>query len=1136
MNEEPKDIKSIFAEAIEKKSSKERAAFLDKACAGDADLRSKVEDLLKAHSQAGDFLEEPAIGPSVTLGDPHLTEGPGTIISRYKILEKIGEGGMACVYMAEQKEPIRRKVALKIIKLGMDTKQVIARFAAERQALAIMDHPNIARVLDAGATETGRPYFVMELVKGVCITEYCDKNKLNTRERLDLFTQVCNAVQHAHQKGIIHRDIKPSNIMVTLHDGQPVPKVIDFGIAKATSLELTEKTLFTRYAQMIGTPEYMSPEQAEMSGLDIDTRTDIYSLGVLLYQLLTGALPFDPETLRASGYTEIRRTIVEEEPPRPSTRLSSLGKEAEKIAERRGTKISLLVARLRRELEWIPLKAMRKDRTRRYRSASELADDIKNYLKGNPLIAGPETSLYLVKKFVRKHTGSVATVVIVAAVIILGLVTSIVMGCRAEQARQREVLARKQVEQALMRAEKAERIAQQQRELAEERAEEYRRSLYVHRINLADVAHRDGDMGRLRKLLDSCPEDLRAWEWYRLNHISDQTAMTLQVDEEGVYDVTFAPDGRRIVSAGADGTIKLWDAADGKEMMTLRGHEATVLSAKFSPDGKRIASMSKDGKIKIWDAQSGTEQITLKGSAGLHSLLPPPWMWGPIAFSPDGKKIASGSPNNAIKVWDADSGTGLMTLSGHEKWLTGLTFTPDGKRIASSSKDKTLRVWDASTGQQLMVLKGHERGVGGVAISPDGKRIVSVSGDETAKVWDMATGDELMTLHGHEKAIGSVAFSNDGARIATGGAAGKIKVWDAAIGAEVTTLLGHLKPVMGVAFSPDGKRIVSGSYDGTVRIWEPGVDHTAPVTLEGRYKSIAFSSDGKHIVTGGMDKPIRIRAAVSRAELMGIEGGGYGALFSPDGTSIASVDLRNIYVWDASSGKKLATLSGHESGPLTEEQGSIWSIAYSPDGTRIVSGGLDKMVRVWNAITGAEIMALRGHGDWPDWPEYSGISSVAFSPDGNLIASGGSDYTVKIWNARTGAEVMTMSEHSHFVNDVVFSPDGKRFVSASTDKTIRVCDVASGDVLQVLEGHDGEVLSLAFSPDGKRIVSGSKDDTFRIWDAATGVEVQRLPINGSVWRLCFSPDGKTLATTSSTGFYRNCTITLWESAGLKGGD
>jgi len=307
MSEERVDIKSVFYEALEKRDAHERAAYLCTVCGNNTGLRAEVESLLKSHEQAGDFLPTPDLDPEVTLDSTPMAERPGAVIGRYKLLEKIGEGGMAVVYMAEQEKPIRRKAALKIIKLGMDTKSVIARFEAERQALAMMDHPNIAKVLDAGATETGRPYFVMELVKGISITEYCDKNKLSTAERLDLFLQVCNAVKHAHQKGIIHRDIKPSNVMVTLHDGTPVPKVIDFGIAKATNQRLTEKTLFTRYAQMIGTPAYMSPEQAEMSGLDVDTRTDIYSLGVLLYELLTGTTPFDGQKLRSAGYLELQR-------------------------------------------------------------------------------------------------------------------------------------------------------------------------------------------------------------------------------------------------------------------------------------------------------------------------------------------------------------------------------------------------------------------------------------------------------------------------------------------------------------------------------------------------------------------------------------------------------------------------------------------------------------------------------------------------------------------------------------------------------------------------------------------------------------------------------------------------------------
>ncbi|MCU0914806.1 MAG: serine/threonine protein kinase, partial [Planctomycetes bacterium] len=331
MKDERVDIKAVFLEALEKRTPEERRAYLTAVCGTSPEQRAEFESLLHAHEAAGDFLETPPVGENIPLADSLLTEAPGTVIGRYQLLEKIGEGGMAVVYLAEQTEPIRRKVALKIIKLGMDTRQVIARFEAERQALALMDHPSIAKVFDAGATETGRPYFVMELVQGVSITEYCDKNSLSTKDRLALFLQVCHAVQHAHTKGIIHRDLKPSNVMVTHHDGKPVPKVIDFGIAKATNQKLTEKTLFTRYAHLIGTPAYMSPEQAELSDLDIDTRSDIYSLGVLLYELLTGTTPFSEEELRKAGYVEMQRVIREQEPVKPSTRIRTATRERRSV-------------------------------------------------------------------------------------------------------------------------------------------------------------------------------------------------------------------------------------------------------------------------------------------------------------------------------------------------------------------------------------------------------------------------------------------------------------------------------------------------------------------------------------------------------------------------------------------------------------------------------------------------------------------------------------------------------------------------------------------------------------------------------------------------------------------------------------
>src|SRR5262245_62074879 len=393
--------REIFLQALEKRTAPERAAFLDGACRGDAQLREAVETLLaNANDSLLDHIAEEACP---TRPNP-LTERIGERVGRYKLLQKIGEGGYGAVYMAEQEEPVRRSVALKVIKLGMDTKSVIARFEAERQALAMMDHPNIAHVLDAGATETGRPYFVMELVHGIKITEYCDQNNLPPRERIHLFTQLCHAIQHAHQKGVIHRDIKPSNILVTLHDGVPVPKVIDFGIAKATDQRLTDKTLFTQYDAFIGTPAYTSPEQAEMSGLDIDTRTDIYSLGVLLYELLTGRTPFDAKELLAAGLDEMRRTIREKEPLRPSTCLSTMVQaDLTSVAKHQAAEPPKLINLVHGDLDWIVMKCLEKDRARRYETANGLAADLKRHLNNEPVVARPPSAAYRFQKLVRRN-------------------------------------------------------------------------------------------------------------------------------------------------------------------------------------------------------------------------------------------------------------------------------------------------------------------------------------------------------------------------------------------------------------------------------------------------------------------------------------------------------------------------------------------------------------------------------------------------------------------------------------------------------------------------------------------------------------------------------------------------------------
>jgi WD40 repeat protein/serine/threonine protein kinase len=1103
--------RELFLAALEKSSPGERAAFLDGACGKDAPLRARLESLLRHHSEDR-FLEDPVADlKEIPLPEPLAGEDLGMVIGRYKLLQKIGEGGMGVVYMAQQEEPVRRRVALKIIKLGMDTKQVVARFEAERQALALMDHPNIAKVLDGGATDTGRPYFVMELVQGVPITEFCDRNRFPARERIKLFITVCQAIQSAHQKGIIHRDLKPTNILVTLDAGVPMPMVIDFGVAKATQQKLTEKTVFTNYATMIGTPAYMSPEQAEMSRLDVDTRSDIYGLGVLLYELLTGTTPFPEKRLRSASYREMQRIILEEEPERPSTRLSTLqGEQRSIVARNRGASELALGRVFADDLDWIVMKCLEKDRARRYETANGLASDLKRHLNNEPVVARPPSTVYQLQKAIRRNKLAFMAGVAVAASLVLGIGIStwqavVATGAKtdADQAKTKAVAAQKEAQQARLEAE---------------------HQLYAAKMNLAQQAWEQNNIGQLGQLLKETQHSPdRGFEWYYWYRQTHLALKTLRGHLDAVTSVAFSPDGQRIVTGSVDQTAKVWEAASGKELLTLKGHGGEIWSVAFSPDGRRIATGSADQTARVWEAATGRELLTFMGhNDQIHS----------VAFSPDGQRIVTGSWDKTAKVWEAASGREVLLLTNHSGHLYSAAFSPDGQRIVTGSWDKTAKIWEAASGREVLTLTNHSGHLYSAAFSPDGQRVVTGSDDQTAMVWEAASGRKLANCKGHGNVVFSAAFSPDGQRIVTGSYDQTAKVWDAVSGQDLLTLKGHSARVFSAAFSPDGRRIVTGSSDMTARVWEMAKGNE-PLTLEGHsdeIHSVAFSPDGQRIVTGSWDGTAKvweaaqgkevlrlnrhgneITSAVSSPDAKGRSARVFSAAFSPDGRRIVTGSTHGTAkVWEAASGHELLELKGHS-------DWIIWA-AFSPDGQRIVTASEDETAKVWDAASGTILLTLRGH--------TSEIVSVAFSPDGQRIVTGSSDKTARVWDAASGKELHRLTGHSGWIWPVAFSPDGQQIVIGSRDTTASVWETASGKRLLTLNGHSGNVDSVAFSPDGQRIVTGSDDGTAKLWEAATGRELITLKGHkGGVTSVAFSPDGRRIVTGS-----RDQTARVWEAA------
>jgi serine/threonine protein kinase/WD40 repeat protein len=1074
------NVESIFCAAVELATPEECKAYLQDACGGNEDLRQRVENLLQAHFRAGNFLEptattfEPAI-------DEAILEGAGTVIGPYKLLQQIGEGGMGVVFLAEQSRPVQRQVALKIIKPGMDTRQVLARFAAEQQALALMDHPNIARVFDAGTTESGRPYFAMELVKGVPITEYCDQQHLTPQQRLELFVPICHALQHAHQKGIIHRDLKPCNVLVALYDGRPVPKVIDFGVAKATGAKLTERTMFTEIGQVVGTLEYMSPEQAELNQLDVDTRSDIYSLGVLLYELLTGTTPFERKRLKAAAFLELLRMIREEEPPKPSTRLSTT-EGLPTIAANRSLEPKKLSGLLRGDLDWIVMKALEKDRSRRYETANALSRDLQRFLADEPVEAAPPSTAQRVRRFVRRNKRTALAAAAVLAALIAGVIGTSLGLLQAQRQRAEAVIARDDAVTARDSAAHEAQRADQQANLAREEAAASKRLVdYVG----AQYALSQGRLRDAYQQIEAAINSKPLWEYGRLlakivaEARKDWQPAARIFCETVPHWACFVGSGPKWLVVSEGDLIKVHSAVDGQQVGNSKIPGSGSLACAAGAD--RIAIAMTKGQVDIY----ALPELRPCGSCQMPDSI--------VSFRSDanGKHLAILNRKGVVRVFD-DTG---KQLAEHQFALAqgyysqpSIDISPLGSAVLFDpggwTEKRSLWKWETNdvrtftSAGNILRLRSDDILVG--------LRNPSSSSVTSELYWQIINESEL----------GSYTFQNilftsqmrlEG--VTTGrGVAGISLVSNDMIKTFPANIAKPGSESGSKSDAPDGQHTIPVSFARYHSLWPQRAEAPKLLAFDAASQSLALGG-GREIVIFGNAQTSARRQLSTRIPMdnwsLGMAGGN--ALFAAKRT----LQILNLRLQQTSQ------VEVEPPPPFPERSFYVWGVTGTPDGRHVAvrwqetSGGVSvaatyfrKMVRVYEFVpsTDKEFQTLKVVGE-VDLKELGGIDGqtnkqIVLTPDGNTVACGAKG----------------------------------TFVGYRVD---------NGAKKYELELGSGSTFSICHDPPLFGAGRYDQPDDFIIWNIQDGKEISRFKLDAPMRTAAFSPDGKLVYIGLTTNLLRS---------------